>query len=89
MDLAFVKYPQCIELFPDEYKTESLCLQAVSSDGELLKSVPEKLRTYDICYAAAIHGAGIENIPEDLIGHEDKDHTDDNPKADCKYMRGP
>lgn len=51
--VCFIRmYPHMIGEICDEFVTESMCLEAVSCDGNLLKYIKNNQQTYKICLAA-------------------------------------
>lgn len=61
-----IKREFSIHSVPEKYRTYGICLQAVRSNGTMLKYVPEKYKTYEICsLAVQFNGHALHYVPDE------------------------
>ena len=69
---AFSKNPEYIISMPEEFVNEEIASAAVEHSGFLLRYVPERLRTKDICMIAVKSGNDglLKNVPSNVLDAE-------------------
>ena len=58
-----------LKFFPEEFKTQELCLAAVQQNCKAIQYVPEKFKTAELCLAAVQQDSrALKYVPEELKG---------------------